>query len=325
PTVNPPSLDFASVPGGPTPLSTQSPAHATVLARAAAAAASRVPILLVGETGTGKEVLARHIHALSGRRGALVAGNCGAIAPNLVEAELFGHRRGAFTGATDARPGLIRASNGGTLFLDEIGDLPAPAQAALLRVIQEAEVRPVGGLHAQSLDLRVLSATHRDLRQLADDGQFRSDLLARLDGIALQLPALRDRPEDIPLLIAVLLRKLAPERPDVKLSPVAAEALLTYRWPLNVRELEQALAGALALSGAGPLEEEHLPPEVMEVVAEQPARTLTPEELRHREELQGLLEQHGGNVSAVARALGKGRTQVVRWVTRYGIDTRKPR
>ena len=179
--------------------------------------------------------------------------------------------------------------------------------------------------HARAKPGSRWSACSSDLRQLADDGQFRSDLLARLDGITLTLPPLRDRPEDIPLLIAVLLRKLAPERPEVKLSSLAAEALLTYRWPLNVRELEQALAGALALSGAGNLEEEHLPPEVMEVVAEQPARTLTPEELRHREELLVLLEQHGGNVSAVARALGKGRTQIVRWVTRYGIDTRKPR
>src|SRR5262249_42346208 len=146
-----------------------------------------------------------------------------------------------------------------------------------------------------------------------------------LDGITLALPALRTRPEDIPLLIAVLLKKLAPERPDVKLSPVAAEALLTYRWPLNVRELEQALAGALALSGAGPLEEEHFPEEIIGTVDEQPARTLSPDELRHRDELLGLLDQHGGNVSAVARALNKGRTQVVRWVARYGIDTRKPR
>ena len=325
PLLAPASMDFESVPGGPSPLSTQSLVFSTVLARAAAGAPSRVPILLVGETGTGKEVFARHIHALSGRRGSLVAVNCGAIAPNLVEAELFGHRRGAFTGATDDRPGLVRASDGGTLFLDEIGDLPAPAQAALLRVIQESEVRPVGGLHAQQLDLRVIAATHRDLRQLAQEGNFRKDLLARLDGITLALPPLRERPEDIPLLISVLLRKLAPERPEVTLSPGAAEALLRHDWPLNVRELEQALAGALALSGAGALEEDHLPPELVAVVDELPARTLSPEEIRHRDELLQLLEQHGGNLSAVARAVGKGRTQVVRWVARYGIDTRRPR
>jgi DNA-binding NtrC family response regulator len=325
PSLEPASLDFESVPGGPTPLSTQSAAYGAVLARAAAAAPSRVPILLVGESGTGKEVLARHIHALSGRSGALVAVNCGALAPNLVEAELFGHRRGAFTGAAHDRPGLVRASDRGTLFLDEIGDLPAPAQAALLRVIQEAEVRPVGGHQAQPLDLRVLAATHRNLRQLVQEGQFRHDLLARLDGITLVLPPLRERTEDIPLLIAVLLRKLAPERPEVKLSPAAAEALLRHNWPLNVRELEQALAGALALSGAGPLEEDHLPVELIAVEAEQPGRALTPDELRDREELVRLLEEHGGNVSAVARALGKGRTQVVRWIARYRIDVRKPR
>jgi DNA-binding NtrC family response regulator len=152
------------------------------------------------------------------------------------------------------------------------------------------------------------------------EGTFRHDLLARLQGVALELTPLRDRPEDIPLLIRVMLKKLAPERPDVKLSPEAAQALLEHPWPLNVRELEQALAGGLALSGVGPIEAEHLPRAIREAGAEPPLPTLTVEETQHREELVVLLQEHRGNLSAVARAVGKGRTQIVRWVSRYGID-----
>ena len=325
PLAEPAALDFGELPGGVQPLSTMSAAFATVLERAAAIAPSRVPVLLSGESGTGKEVLARHIHALSGRKGALVAVNSGAIPPNLVEAELFGHKKGAFSGATRDRPGLVRASDGGTLFLDEIGDLPLPAQAALLRVLQEAEVLPVGSHRPESLDLRAIAATHHDLKRSVREGHFRHDLLARLEGITLALPALRDRPEDIPLLMVLLLRKLAPERPDVKLTPAAAQALLSHPWPLNVRELEQALAGALALSGIGPIDVRHLPATVVEgadLPPEELARELTPDDIRRRDELLGLLREHRGNLSAVSRAMGKGRTQIGRWIARYRIDVR---
>src|SRR5215813_1702859 len=241
PSVGPPSLDLQG-PGAIDPLTTLSVPFQAVLDRAAAVAPGRVPVLLIGETGTGKEVLARNIHAQSKRRGPLVPVNSGAIPTNLVEAELFGHKKGAFTGAAQDRLGWVRASDGGTLFLDEIGDLPLNVQAAFLRVLQESEVVPVGGHHPEALDLRVIAATHRDLKAMVREGSFRHDLLARLEGVTLELPALRDRPEDIPLLIALLLRKLAPERPDVKLTPSAAHALLTHDWPLNIRELEQALA-----------------------------------------------------------------------------------
>ncbi len=179
---------------------------------------------------------------------------------------------------------------------------------------------PVGGTRPEPLDLRVVAATHRDLHQRVRDGTFRHDLLARLDGVVLELPPLRDRPEDVPLLIATLLRKLSPERPDVKLSPEAARSLLEYDWPLNVRELEQALAGALALSGVGAIKREHLPPALRNAPAEFLRRELTENEVRHRDELIALLREHRGNLSAVAREIGKGRTQVVRWVGRYGVD-----
>ncbi|HET6981289.1 MAG TPA: sigma 54-interacting transcriptional regulator, partial [Myxococcaceae bacterium] len=216
----------------------------------------------------------------------------------------------------------VRASDGGTLFLDEIGDLPPAAQAALLRVLQEAEVLPIGGHRPQPLDLRVLAATHRDLGRLVQEGKFRHDLLARLDGVTLELPPLRERRADLPLVMSLLLHKHAPERPDLRVTPAAAQALLAYRWPLNIRELEQALAGALALAGAGPIDAAHLPPSVLGRATEEPPRELTADEARHRDELVALLRQHGGNMSAVARVLGKGRTQIVRWVSRYGIDIR---
>ena len=315
-------LDAAELQPGPAVLQTFSPAFADVLAQVAALAPAPVPVLLRGASGTGKELVARAIHTLSNRGGPFVAVNCGALPDQLVESELFGYRKGAFSGADQERAGLVRSSDGGTLFLDEIGDLPLLAQAALLRVLQEAEVLPLGATRPLPIDLRVVAATHADLDALVEQGGFRADLLARLDGVTLELLPLRERREDVPLLTAVLLRKLAPERADVTLAPEAAEALLLHEWPLNVRELEHALAGALALSGAGPIELAHLPRAVREARAlrREPPRTLNDDEQRHRDEVIQLLKEHHGNLSAVARAVGKGRTQVVRWMERYGLD-----
>jgi len=324
------TVDFASPSIDIGPLSTLSMAFEAVIQRANAAAQSRIPVLLLGETGTGKEVLARRIHAQSGRKGTLVAVNCGAIPPNLVEAELFGHKKGAFSGAAQDRPGWVRASDGGTLFLDEIADLPFPAQAAFLRVLQESEVMPVGGQRPEAIDLRVIAATHQDLHRLVQEDRFRQDLLARLEGLTLKLPSLREHPEDVPLLMVVLLRKLAPERPDVRLTPAAAEAILHHDWPLNIRELEHALSRALALSGIAltgsvPIDVPHLPESLLNRPGPRPMRELTPQEARHRDQLVDLFREHGGNLSAVARSLQKGRTQIMRWVARYGIDVRSLR
>jgi transcriptional regulator with AAA-type ATPase domain len=319
PLEGPSNHDFESIGGELDPLTTLSPAFERALQRARSIAPTRVPVLITGESGTGKEVLARAIHAMSRRHGAMVAVNCGAIPANLVEAELFGHKKGAFSGADQDRPGLVKASDGGTLFLDELGDLPHPAQAALLRVLQEAEVLPIGGHRPTSLNLRVLAATHHDLGRLVKEQRFRHDLLARLDGVTLVLPPLRERAEDLPLLIALLLRRLARDRPDVSFIPAAAEALLAYPWPLNVRELEQALAGALALSGTDPIDLSHLPPAVTGPQPPEP-RELNEVETVHRDALVEHLRQEGGNVSAVARVLGKHRTQVTRWLAKYGIE-----
>jgi transcriptional regulator of acetoin/glycerol metabolism len=289
------------------------------------AAPTSLPIVLRGESGTGKEVLAHAVHRLSRRTGAFQAINCAALSPALVESELFGYRKGAFSGALEDRPGLVRSADKGTLFLDEIGDLPLPAQGALLRVLQESEVLPVGGTRPVPVDFRLLVATHRDLEKMAASGAFRQDLLARLSGFAVTLPPLRERKEDLGALIAALLRRHAPERAgELRFTPAAARALFAHGWPLNVRELEKTLALAVAISPDGTIDLPHLPP-VLHAAADVAAAAhaaepaLPPEEAKRREELLTLLEEHRGNVTAVARVLGKARVQVQRWMRRYRI------
>jgi hypothetical protein len=236
------------------------------LGRLRSIAASRVPVLVVGETGTGKELVARAIHLMSGRKGSFQALNCAALAPAGVESELFGHRKNAFAGADDDRPGLVASASGGTLFLDEVGDLPLQAQGALLRVLQESEVLPLGATQPVKVDLRIVCATHQDLDALVSRGKLRADLLARLKGFDLTLPPLRERREDLGLIIAALLPKLAPERAgSISFGYEAARALLRYAWPANVRELERCLAAALVLAGDGVVRMEYLPEAVREL------------------------------------------------------------
>ncbi|HZR07891.1 MAG TPA: sigma 54-interacting transcriptional regulator [Myxococcales bacterium] len=307
---------------------TLSPGFAVGLQRVATFARSRVPVLVRGESGTGKELIASAIHELSGRTGPFIPVNCGAIAPNLVESELFGYKKGAFSGAAEDRPGLVRSSEHGTLLLDEIGDLPLPAQATLLRVLQEHEVLPVGATRPVKVDLRVVAATHRDLAALADEEKFRSDLLARLDGATVVLPPLRERREDFGLIASTLIEKIAGELArDVAFSADAARMLLLHDWPLNVRELEKCLASALLLARGGRVEQEHVKDSVhcapRAAAARKPhssGEPLTEKDRRLREDLVQLLRQNGGNVTAVARAMGKARTQVQRWLRRFEID-----
>jgi transcriptional regulator of acetoin/glycerol metabolism len=296
------------------------------LRRLARVARSPIPVVLFGETGTGKEVVARAVHQASGRAGPFQAINCGALPHNLVEAELFGVKRGAFSGAVADRDGLVRSADGGTLLLDEIGDLPLPSQTALLRVLQEREVMPVGATRAVPVDVRFVAATHRDLRGLVRDGAFREDLLARLAGFELRLPPLRERLEDLGLLVRDLLRRLSPGRAEaVVITRRAARALFDHPWPQNVRELEKCLQAALVLAGDAPIDVEHLPPALVEkrnpeaIVPGSPPPALSPADEQRRAELVRLLQSHGGNLSAVARDLGKARFQVQRWVKRYAL------
>jgi hypothetical protein len=279
-----------------------------------------LPLLLTGETGTGKEVLARGVHSLSERRGPFVAVNCGGLPENLIESELFGYRKGAFSGATEDRPGLVRSAEGGTLFLDEIGDLPPSSQAALLRVLQEHEVLPLGATQPVAVDFRLVAATNRTLPALVERGTFRADLLARLAGHTVHLPPLRDRREDLGLIIRELLGRVAGSAADrFVFDRHVVRQLLSYHWPFNVRELENGLMAAAALATDGRIRLEHLPKTMTSDRAALAESTSGGSEDSRRAELAQLLEVHGGNVSAVARAMGKARAQVQRWMKRYGL------
>jgi transcriptional regulator with PAS, ATPase and Fis domain len=305
-------------------LTTMSPELGQELSALPELAKSGISLVVVGESGTGKELIARAVHALSQRKGAFVAVNCGALPDTLIETELFGYRKGAFSGANEDRPGLIRAADGGTLFLDEIGDMPAPSQAALLRVLQEREVLPVGATRPLPVDVRVVAATHRDLDELVESGKFRGDLLARLAGHRVTLPPLKERREDLGVLVQALLRRLAPDRSEKLAFTIdATRALMLHDWPFNVRELEKALERALVMAKGERIEVEHLP-EPLRKPAAPPRRAAAPDELseedrKRREELVALLEKHGGNVSAVAREMGKARMQIQRWMKRFGL------
>jgi DNA-binding NtrC family response regulator len=287
-------------------------------------------VMVLGPSGTGKEVVARELHRLSGRSGAFLAVNCAAIPAHLLESELFGFKRGAFSGAERDKPGIIRMAHRGTLLLDEIGDMPLEAQAKLLRVIQSKEVLPLGATQAELVDVRVACATHRDLARLQREGRFREDLFARLNEYEVRLPPLHERKEDIHALTQSFIRSQG--RAELAPSLPCWFALLHHDWPYNVRELEAAIKRGLALSSGPRLELEHLPDAVREAVtdyghieARTGESTAADEEaqssgLPSETELRLLLDRHHGNVAAAGRELGKARMQIHRWMKRYGIE-----
>jgi len=265
----------------------------------------------------------------------MVAINCAAVPEHLLEAELFGHLKGAFSGADAERTGLIRAAHEGTLLLDEIGDMPFTLQAKLLRALEERRVRPLGGEREIPVDVLVIAATHHDLRARAAEGKFRVDLLARLGLLPLPIPPLRERREDLGLLIRRILSELPGGLERIQFEADALRLLLLHPWPLNVRELRRILLAAVDLA-RGDEEEgsilvgpQHLPLSKAEVAAVQAASMasataeLSPEEKQLRDRLVELLGAHRGNVAAVARELGKPRTHVQRLMARFGVD-RKP-
>ena len=294
---------------------------ADLLAEARMVAASDASILIRGESGTGKEVLAQAIHRASPRaKGPFVAINCGAIPEQLLESELFGHVRGAFTGAAINRTGLVQAANGGTLFLDEIGDMPLSLQVKLLRVLQERVVRPLGATRAEPVDVRFISATHRDLEEAMAQGQFREDLYYRLDVVSLTLPRLEARREDIPLLAAHFVHLLASkyDKPISGFAPDALEALATASWPGNVRQLYNVVEQSCALTST-PLIPLTL---VQRALRQPPMEALTYAEAKQRferEYLVQLLKLTEGNVADAARIAERNRTEFYRLLQKYDL------
>ena len=299
-----------------------SPAAVRVRTELLRIAPSGLAILILGETGVGKEVVARAIHRLSGRSGAFVPVNVAAIPRELLEAELFGSVRGAFTGADRPRLGLVRAAQQGTLFLDEIGDLELPLQAKLLRVLESGEVRPVGSTTFHSVDARMVSATHRELRAIMEAGGFRADLYYRLAPAIVRVPALRERIEDLPLLRR-LFEDEAARRIGVaacRWSAAAEIALLRYHWPGNVRELRHAVELAMVKAGGGLVTRSMLPFGDAETVPPQRWGQATAEFRRRL--LRSTLHRHGGNRSAAARELGISRQTLLYHVRCLGLGGR---
>jgi two-component system, NtrC family, response regulator HydG len=300
------------------------------------AAPADVTVLITGESGTGKEVFARKVHELSRRAtGPFVALNCSALPAELVESELYGHVRGAFTGADRDRAGLFAAAHGGTLFLDEIGELAPGAQAKLLRALEERRITPVGSTTEVAVDVRVIAATNRPLDELARNGAFREDLLYRLSVVQLQLPPLRERREDVPALATHFIAHFATRhgRQAMPLSEAARRALVAHDWPGNVRELRNAIERAVVLAEGDTIEVADLPGTVTTSVAPlRPADAAIAElpyadararvlDAFDRSFLAAALERHGGNVSATARALGLHRQSLQKVLRRIGINT----
>jgi DNA-binding NtrC family response regulator len=289
-------------------------------------APAQTTVLLCGETGTGKELAARAIHRLSPRRnGPCLAVNCASLAEGVLESELFGHQRGAFTGAIRDHPGLFQAAHGGTLFLDEIGEVPPAFQAKLLRVLQEQEVTPVGSARAVRVDVRVIAATHRELRAEIAAGRFREDLFYRLNVFRIDLPPLRRRREDVPLLVESTLARLR-EGPSVSAgcSPLAMRMLQAYAWPGNVRELNAVLERAFLLAEGGRIEAQHLPEEVRGALRHRSDEAGS----RYRAEQQAAGERDAivtalatasGVRARAAELLGMGRTTLWRKMKLYGL------
>jgi len=331
-----------------------SPAMAQVKRMGERAAKSQIPVLILGESGVGKEVIARAVHGASDRAGKpFVAVNCGALPENLVESILFGHEKGAFTGAHDKHLGKFQEANGGTLFLDEIGELPLDMQVKLLRALQESEIDPVGAKRSVKVDVRILSATNRDLAQQVKDGRFREDLFYRLNVFPIEAPSLRERREDIPALVEHFIRRFNVEE-GKRVAGASAETLAllaAHDWPGNVRQLENAVYRAIVLADAPYLQPYDFPavsglqppvdsapaspavslPAAVQLTVDDmpksaPVRVLderghlrTLEEIE-RDLIQLAIEIYAGHMSEVARRLGIGRSTLYRKVREQGLE-----
>jgi len=307
-----------------------SPTLQEMLRQVRRVAPTKTTVLLTGESGTGKELVARAIHDLSPRAAMpFVAVNCGAIPSELIESELFGHVRGAFTDASRDKKGLAAEADGGTLFLDEIGELPFALQVKLLRFLEDEMVRRVGDTRSEKVDVRVVAATARDLARAVKDGQFREDLFYRLNVVNVRLPALRERPDDVPALVEHFLakyRRLRPEAPLQGVSPEALEVLRSHRWPGNVRELEHAVERAVVLADGPVVQEGDLPDEVRAAPAPgafAPGRDLSVKRaFRALEEqfIRAALDRTAGNRTRAAELLDLSYRALLYKIKEYGIE-----
>jgi DNA-binding NtrC family response regulator len=317
------------------PLIGESKALESVRFQISRVAPTPLPVLIHGETGTGKEVTARALHDASGRNGPFVPVDCAALSPQLVESELFGHERGAFTGANQAREGLVHAANHGTFFLDEIGELPMDVQSRLLRLLEQATYRPVGSQQERRADIRVIAATWRDLDARVSEGLFRRDLYHRLSVVELFLPPLRERGDDVEMLIGYFLDQAASDlgRPPPILEPQAMTHLLSWPWPGNIRELRNVTSYICAMTQGRRAGLRDLPPQILRSAPGgarlnagtgiEPRTDLPYMEARREwlDEFQyryvtSLLDENDGNVSATARAAGMDRRSIQRILTR---------
>ncbi|HEY0758567.1 MAG TPA: sigma-54 dependent transcriptional regulator [Acidisarcina sp.] len=298
-------------------------------------AQSTHPVLILGETGTGKELVARAIHANGPCASKpFVPVDCGSLVPTLIESELFGYVKGAFTGANRSKDGLLTSAEGGTVFLDEIGELPLDLQAKLLRALQEKEIRPVGATHRVAINVRILAATNRDLAAMVEGGRFRKDLYYRLSVVNLRIPSLRDRREDIPLLAAHFVQRMSRENNlAYRLSDDALKTMMAYEWPGNVRELENSIERACAVASTPLLEIGDLPTQLQdfrlqtrrttapgEPVEGQLAPGVTPLAEMEKQAILGTIRQLHGDKLTAARLLGIGKTTLYRKLKEYGIS-----
>jgi two-component system response regulator HydG len=293
----------------------------TVFERLGRAAPSDVTVLLTGESGTGKELAARALHALSARaEGTFQAVHCAALATSLLEAELFGHAAGAFTGAQRERVGHVEAAHGGTLFLDEVGELSPELQVKLLRVLQEREVVRIGESRPRPVDVRIVSATNRDLRDEVARGRLREDFYYRIAVFEVRMPALRERPEDVPLLARHILTELTARsrRAPVRVAPEAMDTLLAYTWPGNVRELRNALESALVTCDGDLLRATDLPLHVRQRAGR--TASWSPSEEVERRALLAALQRFGWNRTRTAEALGMSRVTLWKRIRRYALE-----
>ncbi len=287
-------------------------------------AQTQAPVLINGESGTGKELVARAIHEAGPRRDKpFIKVNCASLNENLLESELFGHAKGAYTGADRVRIGRFEAAHGGTIFLDEIGDIPLSTQVKLLRVLEEKEIERVGEQTPIKVDVRIVSATHRSLEELIEEGTFREDLYFRINVFPLTCPALRQRSEDIPIIVQSFIHRNAVKsgKKILWLTPEAMEKLVRYHWPGNVRELRNTVEYAFVLCPSGGITIQHLPSKILEAELDctPPPEVPTPDSHEKRELIR-VLRQTNGNQSAAARVIGVSRVTIWKRINKYGID-----